>query len=280
MKKISILIIGLLSLAPMISFATTFVLDAVPRKIGLDSDVELYVHINTRGKTLNAVSGKVVFPADVFDVKEIQSGNSKINFWIQNPSETSPGEISFSGITPGGFSGPDENLFYVILHTKREADSIVRLSDVQAFINDGKGTEDTVTTSALELQVSGSFASSTFNMPKDTQPPENFRPAVGKDPDIYGGKYFLVFVAEDKGSGIGGYEVKEGFWGAYTTATSPYLLSDQSLGTRIYIKATDKAGNGRVAMLDAQNPNNQFTRYLIFAILLITCIFLFTLLKV
>ncbi len=76
----------------------------------------------------------------------------------------------------------------------------------------------------------------------DATPPGEFEPQIA---EIEGKKY-LVFVTDDKTSGIEHYEVKEGKRD-FKRAMSPYLLEDQSLRSRISVKAADKAGNERTA---------------------------------
>ena len=76
----------------------------------------------------------------------------------------------------------------------------------------------------------------------DATPPEDFQPQIT---EIEGKKY-LVFVAEDKTSGVDYYEVKEGKRD-FKRAISPYLLEDQDLRSKIKIKAVDKARNEKVS---------------------------------
>jgi len=56
------------------------------------------------------------------------------------------------------------------------------------------------------LKFSISKGSSTVNTTiqpvKDIEPPEDFTPAVVQNSTMFDGKYFLVFAAQDKGSGL------------------------------------------------------------------------------
>ena len=56
----------------------------------------------------------------------------------------------------------------------------------------------------------------------------------------------MVFATIDKTSGVDYYEVKEGKHD-FQRAESPYLLEDQSLRSKISVRAVDKAGNERIA---------------------------------
>jgi hypothetical protein len=101
----------------------------------------------------------------------------------------------------------------------------------------------------------------------DTTPPGEFKPEIGRDPSVFGGKYFLSFATTDAMSGVDYYEILEEpqknifsrFFSKnkskilgetaqnWKVGESPYLLEDQSLQSIIKVKAVDKAGNERVA---------------------------------
>lgn len=86
---------------------------------------------------------------------------------------------------------------------------------------------------------------------KDTTPPEPFKPAISSSPDIFGGKYFISFVAQDKGTGIKRYEYASTWFfrpgaGKWLETQSPMVLSRRMLFQEVYIRAVDKSGNYRV----------------------------------
>jgi len=90
----------------------------------------------------------------------------------------------------------------------------------------------------------------TFRAMIDSTPPEDFKPKIGRDPAVFEGKYFLSFATTDKTSGIDHYEVleqKRTLVRGEKAAESPYLLKDQSLKSKILVKAVDKAGNERIS---------------------------------
>ena len=113
---------------------------------------------------------------------------------------------------------------------------------------------------------------------RDTQPPDAFQPIVSQSPDLFDGKLFLVFAAQDKQSGVLYYEVQEAkartpfgrlfaaARGEWVRAESPYLLSDQKLESVISVKAVDRAGNTQVEIL---TPSRLWSRYDYYALLLL-----------
>ena len=76
---------------------------------------------------LNALEGLLVFPGNLLSVREIRDGNSVINFWIEKPRESVPGSIAFSGMTPGGFSGPNNFVFAVVFEAKSRGELTLTL---------------------------------------------------------------------------------------------------------------------------------------------------------
>ena len=137
------------------------------------------------------------------------------------------------------------------------------------LLNDGNGTEAKVTKAPLALTVSEKSSVLPFIPPVDNVPPEDFKPEISSDGNLFDGKWFLVFVAQDKGVGIDRYEVREGSFGDFEIAQSPYLLKNQKLNQDIFVKAQDKSGNTRVVMVPAQNPPLWYKNYLVFVILII-----------
>ncbi len=107
-----------------------------------------------------------------------------------------------------------------------------------------KGLEDGIYYFTLKQKLPGEgwSAAVRFRAMIDSTPPEEFQPQIA---EIEGKKY-LVFVSQDKTSGIEYYEVKEGKRD-FKKAVSPYLLEDQSLKSKISVRAVDRAGNERLA---------------------------------
>ncbi len=237
-------------------------------EIGVGQQFQIDLMLDAEGKDINAVEGKVVFPENLLELKAIYTGNSIINFWVEPPAQKD-GEIKFSGVIPGGFSGvlnpyykekKPGKVFSLIFNTKSEGSSVIEIRDAKVLLNDGKGTATQVQISNFQFLISNQILIPQIPTAetKDTDPPELFTPEVSRDPNIFGGKWFLVFTAPDKGSGIDYYVIHESARKKeatrinikdWTVAESPYILKDQKLRSYIYMKAIDKAGNERFAVL-------------------------------
>ena len=235
------------------------------QEIGVNQQLQVDLVLNAEDENINAVEGKIKFPTDLLELKEIRDGNSIINFWIERPDEQQK-EIVFSGITPGGYADDQGLIFSMIFQTKKEGKDIIKIYGARTLLNDGKGTEAKLKISDFQFLISKE-APAKVPAPeiKDTDPPELFTPEIANDPNIFNGKWFLVFATQDKKSGIDRYKVCEGEK-SFTIAESPYLLKNQSLNKKITIKAIDKAGNERIVVLPAQNPS-RYENYLVFVII-------------
>lgn len=236
--------------------------------IRVEDSFESGFFLNTNNDDINAIEGRVVFPGNLLELKEIREGNSIVNLWIEQPKNKN-GEILFSGIVPGGYFGDKGLIFSMVFQSIQEGRALIEARDMKVLLNDGKGTETDTTNSNLQLVV---FERGTSVLPpvtveiNDMDLPEVFEPIVTSDPAMFGGKYFLVFVTQDKGSGIDHYEVREGK-GSFITVKSPYLLQNQNLNEEIAVKAVDKNGNKRTVILPPPKPRPWYENYMILAII-------------
>jgi len=223
------------------------------------------VKIDTVVEDVNALEGTLILPESM-RINEIQTGNSVILFWITTPEQVG-NTITFAGITPGGFTGAYPVFTIHGIFTKEDLEQ-AHFKSVLALKNDGTGESVPVTMSL-------SFVA----FKDDTELPEEFTPTIATDPNIFDGKYFLVFATQDKGSGISRYETREGRWGWFKEVESPYLLKYQKLNRDVYVKAIDNAGNERIALVPARTHRTWWESYGLFAMLMIIGFFIFYILK-
>lgn len=233
-------------------FAADFEFGVIGKRVGVDQDFLMSVNLNTEGEKINAVSGAVVFDSSKLSVKSVQYYSSTVNFWVTEPKETSPGRLEFAGITPGGWSG-DSAIFNIVFTAKEVGSLDVRLADGVVLKNDGVGTELTVTTKPLALFVqSEQVLGVGYLALEDKISPESFNIEVGKSPTVFDGKWLAAFSTQDKQTGINYYEVQETKNrvpddNSWRKASSPYILTDQTRSSYIFVKAVDFAGNEKLA---------------------------------
>ncbi len=270
-KKITIL--SLLFFVAQSTFGAQISVVTEKQTFAQNEEFLVSVFLNTEGETINAYEGRILYSADLLLGKEIRDGNSLINFWIERPNfkqlttGDKQGTIIFSGITPGGYSGTNGLLFSAVFQTMKSGADFIQTDGLRLLLNDGKGTVAKVSALPYSLTVTTDFATSSPSIEPiiDTESPENFVPIISRDVNVFEGKYFLVFATQDKGSGIDRYEVSEDNGASFIPSLSPYLLKNQSLDTKIIVKAFDKKGNEKIAEVEMGHPS----KWQIFALIII-----------
>lgn len=254
MRNISLIKIAVVLTVFALSFTATRVfaaevhVDSKSQKIKAGEQFEAGIFLKTQEEYINAVEGKILFPNDLLELKEIRDGNSIVNFWIEKPHISPLGAIVFSGITPGGFSGQKGLLLSVLFRAKASGEGTIRIDEVQVLKNDGEGTPASLKIFPFQFSASEGYpAIQPIVKPmRDTGPPEAFRPEIAQNSDMFNGQWFLVFATQDKGSGIDRYEVCEGSKRKCVIAESPYVLQNQMLDQKVFVKVIDKSGNEQI----------------------------------
>lgn len=276
-KNNSLIIFLFVLLLPMQVFGASLFSETKDQIFYVGNDFLVEVLLDTEGESINAVSGKIIFDPNILELKEVRDGNSSINFWIEKPASKNLGEIVFSGITPGGLYSQKSFLFGIVFNPKMPGNNLFNFKDTVVLKNDGSGSQAKIKAQQFNLKISEESPQPTSGMPQieDRNPPEDFKPMLGVDPEIFEGKYFLIFSTTDKGLGVDHYEVREGIFGEYVRAESPYLIENQSLNKDIYVKAVDRALNERVAVLEEGEWYQQYLLLGIIILALIAFVFVF-----
>lgn len=170
------------------------------------------------------------------------------------------------------------SLIFAVKKSVIQEDANIGFSSLsQALLNNGEGDPVELKFNNAHLIIKKDITDATDvwqeKLSQDKTPPENFTINIGRNESMFDGQYFLAFAAVDKQTGIDHYEVLEvlpkdlsenkgaaGIWEKisgqttaelnWVTATSPYLLKDQTLKSTIKVKAVDRAGNERVVEYD------------------------------
>jgi len=276
----SIFLLSALLIAPRFVFASELYLGTAQQdwQVGDQTQFTLYL---SAPESINAVEGKIIFPADILELKEIKTGDSVINLWAEQPQLDKDGEIIFSGITPGGYQGDGRAVFSMIFSAKKAGAGSIIISEAKALKNDGKGTDSQAKISNFQFAV---VAKSSTSKPvilndlknKNSLKPEVFQPEINRSSEIFNNQWFLAFNAVDKNSGLASYEIKEvrpdnifSIFKTWQKASSPYELKDQKLKSYIFVKAINNAGGERIVKISPINKLSWYENYLVFAIILL-----------
>ena len=259
--------------------AATITFDKPAYPVGVGDEFILPIKIESNDESINAISGQLIFSDERLAIDRIETANSIVTVWIEEPY-VSGNAVIFSGIMPGGFKDvvdpitlkhSSADLFSLVLKVKKSGSSDISFSDIHVYKNDGLGTEVSLVVEKPELNLE-SVGSSLKQKIIDNNQPEPFTPLITKDEDIYNGQYIVVFSTTDKESGIDHYEVREGL-SRWVRTTSPYLLSDQTLRSVVRVKAVDLAGNYRIGIVG--NPTQfPFSVFIIPGLLILLVLFI------
>lgn len=232
------------------------------------------IYLDTEGESVNAFEVKIKISNNLI-FRDYLEKDSIISYWIEKPHVVEQDAISFSGITPGGYIGKKGLLVNLVFEVKNEEQSFIEiLPSSQVLLNDGLGTKAKLKTEKYSFRLKQIQEKEIVI--QDNYPPEPFKVYLQRNKEIFDDKYYLVFEAKDKQTGIAYYEVAEvpvcfslrfvcvgqrsvcdGLRSIcespiFEKASSPHLLKDQSLRSYVYVKAVDRAGNERVEILKPQ----------------------------
>ena len=264
-KSLYIIAFSVFFIAPGLISAQSVSLTASKTSYTTADSILVTASIQTGGQQINTVGGQVSFLPTSLSVSDVRFGNSIISLWVDKPTaNNSLGTINFTGGVPGGFSGSSGQLFTFVVKPKKEGSITITLKDVKVLLNDGSGSElqglkiiplnlsITKTTIPTPPPITPTSIEENSTAPKDKVSPENFVPMVSRHESIADNAYFVSFFAVDKDSGVVKYEVREvpkliGVSTEWVPAKSPHILSIQSWGTLVEVRATDGAGNSTVS---------------------------------
>ncbi len=253
--------LGLL-LALVVGLSTAFPLLAatlsvhMPESVPPGSPFTIDFIFDSEGEVINTLAAKITLPEGLVG-ESISYGNSFLQFWMTAPKLTDR-LVEFAGIAPGGFSGSSGIALSITATAVNEGLLTLDRADTALYLNDGLGTQIPLTFKGASVNIKPGVELSTGVAP-DLDPPEVFTPIVSNSPDLYGGRWFLVFATQDKGSGVAFYQVCEGR-SRCARATSPYALRHQALDRPVTIKAFDLAGNVQTVELPATHERSLISR--------------------
>jgi len=243
------------------------------------------LRIDNEGECLNAFEIYVKYPADTIKFVDFSDGDSFLTLWVERPKvDEENGIISFIAGIPGGYCGrlpgdigPSNILggiifrvpgFQVTSGPPADYARIEIMGISQALLSDGFGTPAKLSFQPTEFKITRDDALPPITeewyqrIQDDKTAPEPFLIELRRDPEIFGGKFFIIFSTTDKQTGIDRFEVMESDElernrktkkpAVWKRAESPYLLEDQKLLSFIKVKAVDKAGNERIVELPPQ----------------------------
>ncbi len=224
------------------------------------------IKINPGEECINVVGLELSYPGEILEGLKFNEANSIISLWAEKPSfRDGEGTLYFSGGIPGGYCGEEKPVLLgeAVFKARKVGWEVRREMTItensMVFLNDGMATQAETEKQGAEVIIRPERRITPYDLwrmrvEEDQTPPKSFTPEIRRDPNLFDGKYFLVFSTTDENTGIDYYMVSEQRRIGFATlgdkiwvrADSPYVLQDQSLSSMISVKAVDRAGNERV----------------------------------
>jgi hypothetical protein len=256
---------------PVFCKAAVLYLESEKKEYAVGDTLILDIRIDNAGQCINTVGVNLSFPNNILLVDDFVVEDSILTHWVEKPRGADitdinkNGRISFSGGIPGGYCGRisgDPGLTNILAKIIFRIPSLIImggdsgkeveinfLPESKVFLHDGLGTEAELYIQGIKFSISDRVQPSENEWEKkleeDDLLPEPFIVELQKSPSIFNGKYFIIFWTTDKQTGLDHFKVKEGEK-QFKIVNSPYLLEDQTLTSKILVKAVDKAGNERI----------------------------------
>lgn len=243
--------------------------------VGLNEQFYVDILLDTEGESYNGIEGSFNFSSDTTFFVRYEDGKSMFNTWIQKPI-LEGSKISFSGITPNGFSGvidpfnPKMKLpgpvLRMVFNGLKPGELDFSTSKFLITKNDGAGTVEEIEPKKYTVTVQNVDNYFVFKDKIDSNPQIEIE--LVKDPNLLNNHHALVFKATDKDTGIQSVMVQEGNR-AWKEVNSPYQLEDQTRHSAINIRATNHSGVTVVTSIEAL-PYNRTALYIV-----LFCLFIF-----
>ena len=146
-----IILIGLVVLAVFVPRATFAAMLAISPESGTYTVGQTFtatVRASSYTQSMNAVSGTLLYPADVLSIVSVSKNNSLLDTWLPPGSSgpvytTGSGSIHFEGISLGGYKGAPKTIFSVTFKVKQSGVAKLTFQNGTILANDGKGTDIT-----------------------------------------------------------------------------------------------------------------------------------------
>jgi hypothetical protein len=242
-----------------------------------------HLRLNNEGECINTVEANVSYPPELLEASTVSTGESILTLWVEEPTiDQERGRITMAGGVPAGYCGRVQGdpglsnriatLVFRVPASARELKepqtAPVTVAEGSVLLNDGSGTEASLSAKAVNLTISASSTNSVNEwrtaLESDQTPPNPFTVSVEQNGAVFDGNYYSTFSTVDKQSGLSYYQVKEvpkppegeepdRSLGTWKRAQSPYELEGQRLQNVIYVKAIDHAGNTRIASVTPES---------------------------
>lgn len=126
--------------APMFASAATLYLSPASGSYTVGKPFTVNVFVESSDEPMNAVSGTISIPSDMFTVTSASAVGSVVNFWVQQP-QVSGSSISFEGVVLNpGYEGSGAKVASFVLVPKKTGSGSISFASASVLANDGEGS--------------------------------------------------------------------------------------------------------------------------------------------
>ncbi len=146
------------SAVPQSVFSADLTFKVIPNTEVGDSTTIIEVRIDPQSKKLNVVEGAIGFSGPASDnlAVQVENGQSILPMWPTAPQyDKTQKVVNFTGGIPNGFDS-EGLLFRLRLSPTLSGDLYLTYQNGSAYLNDGKGTKEPISSQPLKIQVNKS----------------------------------------------------------------------------------------------------------------------------
>lgn len=249
-RPLLLIVLCVAGFMPLSADAARIYFESNTNTIMTGDTIIVHARIDSERSMLNVVDGAIETSGTAHTDLALNSGGSSLTLFTREPTVEDNATITFTGGAPQGFRASDALLFSIIVSARTPGTIVLHPTAIAAYLNDGAGTREPVSTSDLTLTITprspGSTVHNEWTAPeRDTTPPLPFEISIGSDPSVFDGKRFAAFSTTDADSGIDYYTVAEGNRPAVRSSNT-YVLQSPTGKEILTVTAFDKAGNIRI----------------------------------
>ncbi|MBI5153079.1 MAG: hypothetical protein HZA36_01320 [Parcubacteria group bacterium] len=242
------------------------------REVQPETEARIDFVLRIENRNINTLGGEIRYDPTMLEFRGVDDARSVVSVWIEK-FKIDNGVIRYAGMIPGGYQNEHVFIGTLLFKTKNDGVTTLFIENTKVFLHDGVGTEVSLPSSSFIIHVSASAQKEVIDTRlRDVWSPDPFSLYLSKNETMFEGKWFIVFLTQDKGSGIDHYEVFEGKsrldmktrnapYHRWKTVESPYVLQDQSRSSYVYIKAIDRVGNETISEFIPQESPSKRTWY-------------------
>lgn len=246
---------------PYSLFAAEVSFTANTQTVAKEQQFYVDVFLQAENESINGIEGVLIYPKELVTLVRIEDGSSIITPWIERPKDTK-GEITFTGIIPGGFQGLIDpfkgtttgkgKVFRLVFEGKEEGRGPLFFSSLFGTLHDGDGTLTEPKHAPYIISVTNEYLPTVYTV-TDTFSPD-MEAYVVTEKDLNNGKPTLIVSAIDKESGVSRVELLSGSRD-WKIIESPYLLDRKERTSILTVRAYDMEGNYVESVLPKSTKN-------------------------